>query len=90
MPQRIEAVLRPKGVQLNIRKVFLMFGILSVYLGRNKENLHGEVYNTDSAPRDLFPLIPKLQIEWMLFWLLFLSGGCNSNSNLAEERENNS
>jgi hypothetical protein len=31
--QRIDAVLRAKsGVQLNIRKVFLMFGILSVFL----------------------------------------------------------
>jgi hypothetical protein len=33
MPRRIEAVLRAKaGVQLNIRKVFLMFGTLSVLL----------------------------------------------------------
>jgi hypothetical protein len=32
MPQQIEAVLRAKGVQRNIRKVFLIFCILRVYL----------------------------------------------------------
>jgi hypothetical protein len=36
MPRRIVAVLRAKrGMQLNIRKVFLMFGILSEFLRSN-------------------------------------------------------
>ena len=40
MPRRIEAVLRANGVQLNIRKVFLMFGISCEYRKCTKKSMH--------------------------------------------------